>query len=155
MELERLAKKIKTIEEIADKWAEVTPGRSTYYEKYATVAGADWESGAAAAKGAFKSAVTAAGIESRYVGGIKKAGGAKYERKVKAVGVDRFGPGVAAAKDDMREGFAPHRDVIASVVPTLKPRGPRGDPANYDRSKALGMALAKKRLALIAALPAA
>ena len=155
MELERLAKKIKTIEEIAAKWGEVTPGRSTYYEKYATVAGADWESGATAAKGAFKSAVTAAGIESRYVGGVKKAGGAKYERKVKDVGVSRFGPGVSAAVDDMKIGFAPHRDVIASVVPTLKPRGPRGDPANYERSKTLGMALAKKRLALIASLPAA
>lgn len=150
-----MAKNIKSIEEIAAKWAEVTPGRATYYEKYASVAGADWESGATAAKGAFKSAVTAAGIESRYAGGIKKAGGAKYERKVKAVGVSRFGPGVAAATEDMKAGFAPHRDVIAAEVPKLKPRGPRGDPANYGRSEQLGKALAKKRLALIASLPAA
>lgn len=149
-----MAKKVKSIDEIADKWADVTPGRSSYYEKYASVAGADWESGAVAAKPTYKSAVTAAGIEARYAGGVKKAGGAKYERKVKDVGVTRFGPGVTAAKDDMRSGFAPHRDEIERQLPLLKARGPRGDPGNWDRSQKLGMALAKKRLALIAALPA-
>jgi len=148
-----MAKKVKSIDEIAAKWADVTPGRASYYEKYASVAGADWETGATGARAAFKAAVTAPGIDAHYAGGVKKVGGTKYERKVKAVGVGRFGPGVAAAKDDMKSGFAPHRDEIETTLPTLKARGPRGDPANWDRSKTIGTALAKKRLALIAASP--
>ena len=41
--------KVKSVTEVRDKWLDVTPGRATYYEKEAAVAGADWEKGAAEA----------------------------------------------------------------------------------------------------------
>ena len=144
-----MAIKIAPIGDIAAKWAEVTPGRSAYYEANASVAGDDWEKGAVAAAPAFKAAITAPNIERMFAGGIKRAGAAKYNRKVKDVGVSRFGPGVAAAVPDFTSGFEPFVSTIAAI--TLPARAPRGSIANFERVKAIGVELNKKRLALRAA----
>lgn len=141
--------KVKSAEEVAKKWAEVTPGRSAYYEAGAVGAGSDWEAKTAAAAAAYRAAVSAPTIEAMFRGGVKKAGGAKYDRKVKEVGVARFGPGVTAAVEDMKAGVEPMLSTIAAV--TLSPRQPRGSEANWRRSIEVGMALHKKRLALRAA----
>ncbi|MBA7651236.1 hypothetical protein ES703_59053 [subsurface metagenome] len=141
--------KVKPAADVAKKWSEVTPGRAAYYESEATVAGADWEKGATAAAKAFKSAISAANIEALFTGGVKRAGAAKYERKVKDVGVARFGPGITAAVDDFKDNVAPFLDEIAKIV--LPARAPRGSEANYARVREIGVALNKKRLALRAA----
>jgi len=141
--------KVKPLADVSAKWAEVTPGRSAYYEKGATVAGADWEAKAAAAATAYKAGVSAANIEKMFAGGVKKAGAEKYNRKVKDVGVGRFGPGVTAAKGDYEKGEGPMLDTIAKV--DLAARQPRGSTANYQRSVVIGTALNKQRLALRAA----
>lgn len=144
-----MAIKVKPLTEVADKWAEVTPGRSAYYEKEATVAGPEWEANTIAAKAAFKAGVTAPNIDALFAGGVKRAGADKYNRKVKDVGVARFGPGVTAAKVDFSENVAPFLDEISKI--TLDPRQPRGSVANYGRVQAIGTELHKKRLALRAA----
>ncbi len=141
--------KVKPISEVSAKWAEVTPGRSSYYEKEATVAGAEWEAKTKAAAGAYKAGVSAGNIEKMFVGGVAKAGAEKYNRKVKDVGVSRFGPGVTAAKGDYEKGEAPMLDTIAKV--DLAARQPRGSIANFQRSVVIGTALNKQRLALRAA----
>ena len=140
---------VKPVAEVAAKWGEVTPGRSSYYQKGVTGAGTQWERNTAAAAAAYKAAVSAANIEKMFAGGVKKAGGAKYERKATDVGVSRFGPGVSAAVPDYLAGVAPMLEAIAGV--TLTPRAPRGSDINYNRVKEVGTALAKKRLALRAA----
>lgn len=144
-----MAIKVKSAADIAKKWTEVTPGRSGYYEAGAVGAGADWESGAAAAAAAFRAAVTAANIGNLFTGGIKKAGAEKYNRKVKDVGVGRFGPGVQAASGDMEKGMAPMVETIAGL--TLTARAPRGSETNFARVREVGAALHKKRLSLRAA----
>jgi len=141
--------KVKSISDVAQKWADVTPGRSAYYEKEASVAGGEWEAKAAAASAAFKAAVSAGNIDRMFSGGIKKAGAEKYNRKVKDVGVSRFGPGVSAARGDYEKGVGPMLEEIAKV--DLPARQPRGSAANFQRSVAVGTALNKKRLALRAA----
>lgn len=141
--------KVKPLTDVVAKWVEVTPGRTVYYEKAASVAGDDWEKGATAAGGSFKAAVSAGNIEALYKGGIKRAGAAKYNRKVKDVGVARFGPGVTAAAEDFSNGMGPMLDEIARI--TLPARAPRGSEANYARVRAIGAELHKKRLALRAA----
>ena len=141
--------KVKPLSAVADKWAEVTPGRSLYYEREATVAGDEWEKNTSAASKAFKAGVTAVNIEALFAGGVKRAGAEKYNRKVKDVGVERFGPGVTAAKTDFSDGVAPMLEEIAKI--TLDPRQPRGSEANYARSRQIGTVLHKKRLALRAA----
>jgi len=144
-----MAIKVKPLADVVKKWVDVTPARSAYYESEASIAGADWEKGATAAATAYKAGVTAPNIEKMFTGGIKRAGAAKYERKVKAVGVSRFGPGVIAAEADFNTGVAPTLDVIRGI--TLAPRAPRGSLANYARVQAIGVELNKKRLALRAA----
>ena len=144
-----MAIKVKPVAEVVSKWLDVTPARASYYEKEAVVAGADWEAGAAAASAAYRSAVAAANIEQLFKGGIKRAGAAKYQRKVKDVGVARFSQGVSAAGPDFEAGVSPFLDEIAKI--TLPARQPRGSEANYARVRDIGVALHKKRLALRAA----
>jgi len=137
--------------DIVAKWVEETPRRAAYYERETPKAAERWEERARGAGPTYKSAVTAPDIEKRFTGGIKRVGAAKFRRKVLAVGVARFGPGVTAAKEDYDAGFGPYVDVLKVIdVPARKPRG---DPANYDRVRVIGTELNKKRLALLAAGP--
>jgi len=141
--------KVKPVAEVVAKWLDVTPGRSAYYEKEAIVAGADWEAGAAAASAAFKAGISAGNIEAMFKGGIKRAGAAKYNRKVRDVGVPRFAQGVSAAGPDFESGVAPMLEELSRI--SLTARQPRGSEANYGRVREIGTALHKKRLALRAA----
>lgn len=140
---------VKSAAEIADKWAEVTPARASYYEEAAPAAGAEWEANTIQAASTYKAGISVAGIEKRFVGGVKRAGAEKFARKVRDVGVGRYGPGVSAAKADMASGVAPYRDVLEGLE--IPDRGPRGSPANYAIVEKVGSALHKKRLAILAA----
>lgn len=142
---------VPTVDKVAAKWVTEAPRRVEYYREATPAAAPRWLSNAVAAEAVYKAAVTAAGIEKRFVGGIKKAGAETFVRKVTEVGVDRYPRGIEAAKSDYQEGIAPFLDELAKVdVPERKPRG---DPANYKRVEAIGTALNKKRLALLAAGP--
>jgi hypothetical protein len=144
-----MAIRVKPTTDVATKWADVTPGRGAYYEKYAVPAGDVWAANAQAASGTYKQAISAADIEKRFSGGVRKVGSAKYSRKVKDVGVARFGPGVTAAKADYEAGVGPMLDEVAKIV--LPARAPRGDPRNLERVATIAKALAAKRLAQKAA----
>ena len=138
---------VPSVAEVAKKWAEVTPGRSAYYEAGVRAPRYDWETRTLAAKSAYKAAISAADIGERFAGGVKAAGSATWSRKAIDVGGTRFGPGVRAATDDFGSGIAPYLEEIARV--DLPDRAPRGDPANLRRVEAIATALHKKRLALI------
>ena len=140
---------VKSATEIANKWADVTPARASYYEAEAPAAGAEWEAETVAAGGTYKAGISVAGIEKRFVGGVKRAGAAKFARKVKDVGVARYSPGVAAAKTDMATGIADYVAVLEGLE--IPDRGPRGSVANYAIVQKVGDALYKKRLAVLAA----
>lgn len=141
--------RVKSAADIAAKWAEVTPARASYYATEAPAAAGEWEKNTSAAGGVYLAGIQVAGIEKRFVGGVKKAGAAKFERKVRDVGVARYSPGVAAAEADMEAGIGPFRDVLDGM--TIPERGPRGAPQNYAIVEKVGSALHKKRLAVLAA----
>jgi len=141
--------KVPSAEGVAKKWGDVTPGRSTYYEANTPAAAASWEANASKASGTFQAAVSAADMVKKFVGGIKKAGAAKFSRKVTAVGVSRFGPGVSAAIADMQSGVDPFLSTLAAIE--IPDRGPRGSPANYGIVQKVGDPLHTKRLALLGA----
>ena len=144
-----MAIKIASAAEIAAKWKEVTPGRSTYYRANTPGAASDWEANTKASASVFQAAVTSGDIGKKFAGGVARAGAAKFARKVIELGGDRFGPGVNAAVQDMQAGFEPFQATIASI--TLPKKGPRGDSSNYARVQAVGDALTKKRLSLLGA----
>jgi len=144
-----MAIKVPSAAEAAKKWGEVTPGRQGYYEAGAKAAGGDWESQTVAAAAAYKAAISAGNIQQMFAGGVKKAGAAKYTRKITDVGASRFSQGVTAAVGDMQTGIEPMLATIASV--TLPARQPRGSAGNLQRVSVVADALNKKRLALRAA----
>lgn len=140
---------LRDIESIAKKWVEVTPGRAGYYEAGVKNPLEDWESETVRAAPVYKAAVQAANIDKLYSGGVKRAGTAKWQKKAVELGVPRFGPGVSAALDDYKDGFAPYHAVLSALE--IPERGPRGSDANWEISKKVGKALAQKRIALKAA----
>ncbi len=130
---------IRSAREIAEKWADVTPTRTGFYESGVRAPKKDWARSAKAAESTYKDAVTRAAHEGRYGRGVDKAGTDKWQRKSIEVGAGRWGPGVSVAAPDFEAGFAPYRDVIDKI--TLKPRFPKGDPRNFERVKQIGEAL--------------
>ena len=140
---------VKSASDIAKKWAEVTPGKAGYYQAEAPAAAAEWEANTVAAGPVYMAGIQVAGIQQRFVGGVKRAGAAKFSRKVTSVGVARYGPGVAAAKEDMAKGVAPFLAILDGLE--IPDRGPRGSPGNYAIGQKVGDALHKGRLALLAA----
>ncbi len=137
---------VKSAADIAAKWGRVTPQRSADYEAGASGAGAKQNAAAIAAAAAYQNAVSSGSNKAMFIGGLKRAGAEKYNRKVAGVGKDRFGSGVQAAVQDMQTGMAPMVEAIAAVTPPA--RAPRGDVANQQRSVVYQVALNKKRLAL-------
>jgi len=140
---------IKPVSDIGKKWTEGAQARAGYYESEAPAAGAEWEANTVASGGTYKAGISVAGIEKRFVGGVRRAGAAKFERKVREVGVSRYSPGVAAAQGDFESGFADYANVLEGLE--IPDRGPRGSPGNYAIVEKVGSALHKKRLAVLAA----
>lgn len=141
---------VKSASDIATKWGDVTPARAPYYQAEAPAAAAEWENNTVAAGPTYKAGLAVAGIEKRFVGGVKRAGAAKFKRKVETVGVERYSTGVSAAVKDMESGIAPFRDELDGME--IPDRGPRGSEGNYAISNKVGKALHAKRLAVLAAL---
>jgi len=130
---------IKPIDKIAQKWATVTPQRTSDYAAGLTSPRRSWEQATTEAAAAQAAGVQDAIARDAFAKGVAKAGQAKYLRKATGVGAQRFGQGVQAAKADYQTGFAPYVSVIQGV--NLPPRGPKGDPRNYERVSAVGEAL--------------
>lgn len=130
---------IRDVSQIAKKWADVTPGRSAQYESGVKSPKESWASQAIAAKEAYEQGITDSISRGSRESGIQQAGDAKWQRGAVTKGVTRFGPGVRAAQQDYQQGFAPYQSVISGT--SLPPRGPKGDPRNYDRARAMGEAL--------------
>lgn len=141
---------VKSAEKSADKFVAGATARASEYASEAVAAGPEWEAGTTGAGAVYLAGIQVAGIEKRYVGGAKRAGAAKYSRKVKDVGVGRYAPGVSAGKADYKSGVEPFLAELDGFDPG--DRGPRGSSANYMLSQKVGEKLHAKRLALLAAV---
>lgn len=140
-----MAIKVKSADVAALKWVDNAARAADAFATEAQAAASLWEANTKAAKENYHKAITASGITDRFAGGVAKAGAGKFARKIVDVAKDRFGPGISAAKMDYTQNVAPYLATIASL--SLSPRGPRGDPKNYDRVTQVGKALSAKRLA--------
>lgn len=136
--------KIRSASEVAKKWARVTPERAADYEAGVKDPKKDWATETKAAEGAYEEGVTKAMRDKRFGKGVSKAGTDKWKEGAVTKGVARFGPGVAVAAGKYEEGFKPYRDVIEKTV--LPKRYAKGDPRNFERVKAMGMALHKAKV---------
>ena len=130
---------IRSIEQIAKKFATVTPGRSEDYRIGVENPRRDWATATANAESAYQEGVQKAIVQKRFGKGVKAAGTAAWQNGAITKGVSRWGPGVQLAQDKYARNFAPYRDVIERTQ--LPPRFARRDPRNLDRVKAMVGAL--------------
>jgi len=142
-----MALTVKPIDSSATKWADNAGRAATEFATNAAAAAEKWASETTRSADNFGQAVSAPGIKNRFRAGVVKAGAAKFARKIADVARDRFGPGVAAAKDDYKSGAEPYFSTLASL--SLSARKPKGDPSNYARTMEVGRALNAKRLAML------
>ncbi|TXH51707.1 MAG: hypothetical protein E6Q97_17775 [Desulfurellales bacterium] len=127
-----------------DKWNRRTAAASADYKAGVENSPNNWEQNTVAAAAAHKAGTEAALREGRFEKGVKKSGGNYYKMRAATIGADRFSSGVEAGKANYEEGVKPYLETIAST--NLPPRGPKGDPRNYDRVKVMGEALRKKKI---------
>lgn len=138
---------IRSVDQIASKWAEVTPMRSADYAAGIANPRRSWMAATKAAEGAYQDGVTKAIARKSFGKGVSKAGDEKWSRKAMSRGVANWGPGVADAKGDYAAGFAPYQAAISSAV--LPPRYAKRDPRNLARVKAVVDALVAKKESLM------
>lgn len=138
---------IRPIDQIAKKWADVTPQRSGDYAAGIDNPRRSWAKATSEAEKAYEDGVAKSIAAKRFGKGVTKAGDEKWHRKASSNGVRNWGPGVAEAQGDYATGFAPYRDAIAATK--LSPRYARGDPRNLQRVKDIVDALVAKKQTLM------
>ncbi len=136
--------KVKSLDSITKKWAKETPARAPYYEAGIKAPEVDWATAARAGQGAYEAAMRDSAVLALREKKISEVGSEKWQRKAIKVGPSRYREGVPAAEEDYTKGFTPYHGVLSTVV--LPEKGARGDPKNYDRVKAIGDALHRKRM---------
>lgn len=137
---------IRSVDQIATKWAEVTPMRSADYAAGIATPRRSWSAATKAAEKSYEEGVQKSIARKAFGKGVTKAGDEKWSRKATTRGVANWGPGVAEAKGDYAAGFAPYQAAIAACV--LPPRYARRDPRNLARVKAIVDALVAKKESL-------
>lgn len=134
---------IKPTDQIAEKWARVTPQRTQDYTEGIDNPRADWAAASAAAADAYKDGVTKAANSGQYGRGVRAAGTQKWQTRARQKGPQRFSEGVQLAQADYQAGFQPYAETIRST--TLPPRYAKGDPRNIERVRAIDNALSRRR----------
>lgn len=134
---------IRSSNEIASKWARVTPQRTTDYRDGIQRPRRDWADAAAEANDTYVQAVTQAANEGRFGAGIRTAGTQKWQQAATNKGPNRFAEGVQLGEGNYTRGFEPFRQAIETTQ--LPPRFPRGDPRNLERVGVIARALNERR----------
>ena len=130
---------IKSLDQIASKWAEVTPQRVPQYQEGIQSPRVPWAQAAAAAADNWASGIAAAVQNKSFGKGIAKAGDNRWKRMALAKGPGRWSEGVQLGQADFAKGFAPYREAISGL--TLPPRFARRDPRNIERVRAVVAAM--------------
>ena len=130
---------VKSLSQSSEKWSRKASQATQDYAEGVRNPKRNWAEATQEAADAQAAGVQAAIANGSFGKGVARAGNEKWSRGATGKGTQRFGPGVQAAKSDYERGFAPYRSVIESV--SLPPRGPKGDPRNYQRTQIIGEAL--------------
>ena len=130
---------IKSLDRVAKKWTEVTPQRANEYADGVKNPKKSWAQATSDAADSYSEGVQAAIANDSFSKGVSEAGDAKWRDGAVNKGTRRWPEGVRLGGDAYRQGFGPYHSAIQGV--TLPPRGPKGDPRNYDRVRAIGETL--------------
>jgi hypothetical protein len=106
----------------------------------------DWATATKNAEGTYEQGVTDAIAKKRFGKGVLRVGSGAQIAGAVGKGQQRYAAGVSEGQAKYAIRVQPFLDVIANT--TLPPRGPKGDPRNLDRVKAITVALRNKKLSL-------
>lgn len=135
---------LKPVDQIANKFAQRAQAAGADYKAGVANPRQDQVQAAIAAEPAYEQGVQEAIAAKRYGRELRKAGTAKWQNRASDLGAQRYGPGIAAAKQDYASGVAPYLSVLSAL--SLPPKGPRGAAANLERVRAVADALHQKRI---------
>jgi len=135
---------IKSLSAIREKWGRVTPGRTEDYKLGILNPRRDWETETAEAAERYKAGVDKAQANNMFAKGVKAAGTGKWKDRALKKGPGRFAEGVYIAGPDYEKGFQRFHATIERT--TLPPKFPKGDPRNYERVRAIGVALHDEKI---------
>jgi len=136
---------VRPVNEVAEKWARVTPQRTADYEHGVRNPTRDWARNTGAAVEAYKTGVQASIAAGSFGKGVARAGTAGWQKGAVEKGLTRWGPGVQVAQDKYQTAMAPYIEAIKRV--SLPPRFARRDPRNLQRVNAIVDALVKAKAA--------
>lgn len=131
--------KTKSVDHSAAKWQQNTSNATGAYQDGVQNPREDWATATKAAEPNWKAGVDKAKADGSFGKGVTKAGTAKQQNAALSKGVNRFSQGVAQASGDYQQGIAPYISVLERT--NLPARGPKGDPKNIDRVRAVTTAL--------------
>ncbi|HWY55755.1 MAG TPA: hypothetical protein VNZ03_14905 [Terriglobales bacterium] len=134
---------VKSADAVAAKWATRAGAAGADYASGVNGTQKDWATDTAAAAGSWAAGVQTAAANGSFAKGVNAAGTSKWKAKAANVGAARYPQGVAAAKGYYQNGISAVLQVLSGI--TLPPRGPKGDPSNYNRVTVVGTALRKMK----------
>ena len=127
---------IKSLDKVSTKWSDVTPGRAGEYQSGVQSPRKSWAQATSDAEENYNQGVQASISAGRFGRGVNAAGDEAWKKGAMEKGVSRWPQGVRLGRSAYQQGFAPYHSAISSL--SLPPRGPKGDPRNYDRVRAVG-----------------
>jgi len=122
---------VKPIDYVADKWETRASGAAEDYRRGVAGKGSKWEENTGKAFDNWAKAIQDAIANKTFIGGVRAAGGGKWERRAVEKGAVNYPTGIRAAKEEYRKAMSEVLRVLEGI--TLPDRGPRGDPKNIER----------------------
>jgi hypothetical protein len=135
---------VKDLASSAQKWSTRANGASTDYGNGVKNTSADQAGLAAASAGVWAQAVAEAAASGRFAKNVLSAGTAKWKAGVAALGVSRYGTGVAGASGKYSAGVQPYFSTLSGL--SLPARQVNGN--NAARSQAVVSALMATKASL-------
>ena len=113
-----------------------------YQNGVEAVSDSDWSSATLNAVSSWESGIQDAIADGAFQSGVENTTKSWQERTLE-VGSSRFTQGASQAGPEWQDSFEPFADTLEGL--NLDPRGPRGSPTNYERSRDIGEALHNTR----------
>jgi hypothetical protein len=136
--------KVKDLGQSAEKFARRGGSAVEEYKNGIRNPRASWQGSTIAAEPSYNEGVQAAISRGGFGKGVQKVSDATWADKAVNKGGRNYPTAMREAGPDWQKGFAPMAATLSSL--NLTPRGPRGSPGNYDRSRQVGEALNKTRV---------
>lgn len=135
---------LRPLDRIVEKWRSRATAALTDYSEGVQAPRNPWQKQAMAASETWKAAITDAAARDAYRKGVAATSEEFWRSRALALGTARFTDGVSKSVDVFKGKWAPFYDVLSRIE--LPPRGPRGDPKNVERVRAIMTALRQKKL---------